>query len=46
MNYDKATNLTTYVPKPGSFSIGSVTLSGVQYFMQTLPNGTGVLYIY
>ena len=46
MNYDKTTGLTTYVPKPGSFSIGNVTLNNVQYFMQTLPNGTGVLYIY
>ena len=31
MNYDKTTGLTTYVLKPGSFSMGNVTLNNVQY---------------
>ena len=46
MNYDKTTGLTTFIMEPGSFSIGDVHLSNVQYFVQTLQNGTGVLYIY
>ena len=46
MNYDKKTGLTTFMMEPGSFFIGDVYLSNVQYFVQTLRNGTGVLYIY
>ncbi len=46
MNYDKKTGLTTFMMEPGSFFIGDVHLSTVQYFVQTLQNGTGVLYIY
>lgn len=46
MNYDKKTALTTFMMEPGYFSIGDVQLSNVQYFVQTLQNGTGVLYIY
>ena len=46
MYYDKKTGLTTFMIEPGYFSIGDVTLNNVQYFVQTLQNGTGVLYIY
>jgi hypothetical protein len=46
MDQDIRTNITTYNLKPGSFSLGDIYMSEAPYFVQTLENGTGVLYVY